>query len=104
MSTEDASSNRTLYLVYNQISTLSLEPCAALMAANKSGSASSCAAAAFDKTSGSDLCAFISVQDVSTIPYQTRCVILHEYVTEQLLAISSPAILNSLCSGAPLCR
>ena len=72
--TGGAPSNSTLFLVYNQISALSLEPCTSLMTANKSGSASSCAAAAFDKSSGSDLCALISVQDVSTVPNQTRFV------------------------------
>ena len=72
MSSGFSSDNSTLYLVYNQLSALSLEPCASLTAANSSGLTSSCAAAAFDNTTGADLCALISVEDVSMIPGQTK--------------------------------
>ena len=67
-----SSDNSTLYLVYNQLSALSLEPCASLSAANNSGLSSSCAAAAFENATGADLCALISVEDVSTIPGQSK--------------------------------
>ena len=96
-SLDGASSNSTLFLVYDQISALSLEPCASLMTANKSGLASTCAAAAFDKTSGSDLCAMISVQDVSTIPSQSRCLIMCSY--EHL---TSPSNYHNSYTGLPL--
>ena len=64
--------NSTLYTVYGQLSALSLEPCASLTAANISGSAASCAAAAFDNATGADLCALVSVEDVSTVPGQAK--------------------------------
>ena len=64
--------NSTLYLQYNQPSPLSLLPCASLPAANSSVAAA-CAAAAFDTSSGADLCGLIWVQDVSTIVGQAKC-------------------------------
>ena len=99
-SLDGASSNSTLFLVYDQISALSLEPCASLMTANKSGSASSCAAAAFDKSSGSDLCALISVQDVSTIPSQTRCLIMCTF--KHFYCLTSPSNGYNSYTGLPL--
>jgi len=64
--------NSTLYLVYSQLSALSLEPCASLTAANSSGSAPSCAAAAFDNSTNADLCFLTTVQDVSEIVGQAK--------------------------------
>ena len=65
------SSNRTLYLEYSKPSPLSLAPCASLLVANGS-SITSCAAAAFDSLSGSDLCALITVVDISVVPNQAK--------------------------------
>ena len=64
--------NSTLYLQYNQPSPLSLLPCASLPVANSSVAAP-CAAAAFDTSSGADLCGLIWVQDVSMIADQAKC-------------------------------
>ena len=67
-----APGNSTLYLQYNQPSPLSLLPCASLAVAN-GGAGVVCAAAAFDTSSGADLCGLISVQDVSMITGQAKC-------------------------------
>ena len=64
--------NSTLYLQYNQPSPLSLLPCTSLEAASSSDAAT-CAATAFDATSGEDLSGHILVQDVSTIADQPKC-------------------------------
>ena len=66
------SGNKTLYLLYNTPSPLSLLPCASLAAANVS-TAATCAAAAFATLSGADLCGLIDVQDVSAIDGQAKC-------------------------------
>ncbi len=68
-----SANNRTLYLEYGKPASLSLAPCATLAAANSSAAAT-CAVVAFDSKTGGDLSGLISVEDVSRVAGQARCV------------------------------